>query len=84
MISYDFVISEFPAHYEQLQCSDLFSPLMFVSTLQVIVTDRAGHAYDTLVSLSDIELKALGGVVAVVGQLNSNSICPIVIILSFL
>nr|CAB3450568.1 unnamed protein product [Digitaria exilis] len=42
---------------------------------KVIVTDRAGHAYDTVASLSDIELKALDGVVAVVGQLNSNSIC---------
>uniref|UniRef100_K3YQY0 Ceramide kinase n=1 Tax=Setaria italica TaxID=4555 RepID=K3YQY0_SETIT len=31
---------------------------------KVIVTDRAGHAYDTLASLSDIELKALEGVVA--------------------
>ncbi|KAG2660307.1 ceramide kinase-like isoform X2 [Panicum virgatum] len=35
---------------------------------KVIVTDRAGHAYDTLVSLSDIELKALDGVVAVGGD----------------
>nr|TKW40697.1 hypothetical protein SEVIR_1G262800v2 [Setaria viridis] len=35
---------------------------------KVIVTDRAGHAYDTLASLSDIELKALEGVVAVGGD----------------
>ncbi|RLM61734.1 ceramide kinase isoform X1 [Panicum miliaceum] len=35
---------------------------------KVIVTNRAGHAYDTLVSLSDIELKALDGVVAVGGD----------------
>jgi hypothetical protein len=38
------------------------------------VTERAGHAYDTLSSLSDIELKAFDGVVAVVGQSNPNSI----------
>ncbi|CAL5020524.1 unnamed protein product [Urochloa decumbens] len=35
---------------------------------KVIVTERAGHAYDTLASLSDIELKALDGVVAVGGD----------------
>ncbi|KAF8765497.1 hypothetical protein HU200_008645 [Digitaria exilis] len=35
---------------------------------KVIVTDRAGHAYDTVASLSDIELKALDGVVAVGGD----------------
>jgi ceramide kinase len=33
---------------------------------QVIVTERAGHAYDTLSSLSDKELKTFDGVVAVV------------------
>ena len=38
------------------------------------MTERAGHAYDTLSSLSDIELKAFDGVVVVVGQSNSNSV----------
>lgn len=38
------------------------------------MTERAGHAYDTLSSLSDIELKAFDGVIAVVRQLNSNSL----------
>ncbi|KAJ1280263.1 hypothetical protein BS78_04G217600 [Paspalum vaginatum] len=35
---------------------------------KVIMTERAGHAYDTLSSLSDIELKAFDGVVAVGGD----------------
>ncbi|WVZ74340.1 hypothetical protein U9M48_022538 [Paspalum notatum var. saurae] len=35
---------------------------------KVITTERAGHAYDTLSSLSDIELKTFDGVVAVGGD----------------
>jgi ceramide kinase len=34
--------------------------------LQVITTERAGHAYDTVASLSEKELKKFDGVVAVV------------------
>ncbi|TVU28973.1 hypothetical protein EJB05_20514 [Eragrostis curvula] len=36
--------------------------------MKVIVTERAGHAYDTLSSLSDKELKTFDGVVAVGGD----------------
>ncbi|XP_066322261.1 ceramide kinase-like isoform X4 [Miscanthus floridulus] len=46
------------------------SPLFVRAKIKtkVIVTERAGHAYDTLSSLSDIELKAFDGVVAVGGD----------------
>ncbi|KAG0534855.1 hypothetical protein BDA96_04G315800 [Sorghum bicolor] len=46
------------------------SPLFIRAKIKtkVIVTQRAGHAYDTLSSLSDIELKAFDGVVAVGGD----------------
>ncbi|XP_006648902.1 ceramide kinase [Oryza brachyantha] len=35
---------------------------------KVIVTERAGHAYDTLVSLSDKDLKKFDGIIAVGGD----------------
>lgn len=42
--------------------------LQLVATLQVIVTQRAGQAFDVMASISDKELNSYDGVIAVVSH----------------